>query len=113
MSLLASRAGYVLAIVYLGIAAFVVHAEVRAPGGNWIKLSGMGTFLITLPSQGTLGVILVRVGIPKVNFDDPGFGGYSQLLGHVLLTAFLVYLLGAGLEWGVRHIFVTAGPTAR
>lgn len=108
MPLLASRVGYTLAVLYLCAAVFVVHTEIRAPGGDWIKLSGMGTFIVTIPSQGTVGFLLTSLGVPRVNFDDPGFTGYSQLLVHVLVTGALVYLIGAGLEWSFRHFFVTS-----
>jgi hypothetical protein len=104
MTLLGSKTGYVLAAIYLAIAAFMVRNDLVYTVGSWIKLSGMGTFIVTLPSQGTLGFLLDAMGVPKVNFDHPGFWDYLQLLAHVLLTATLVYLVGFGLAAGTRRL---------
>lgn len=109
MALLTSRTGYALAVVYLAIACFAVRTDVIHTVGSWIKLSGMGTYLVTLPSQRTLGLLLEAAGVPKVNYDQPGFSGYAQLMAHVLLTAALVYLLGFGIASGIRRLLQLMG----
>ena len=108
MPLLGSRVGYALAVLYLGIVGYIVQDELRHTGGGWINLRGMGTVLVTAPSQATLGVLLKKLGVPQVNYNEPGLLGYAQLITHVLLSAVVVYLVGYGLEWGVRRVFSTA-----
>ena len=103
MPLLASRFGYVLAVIYLILAGRLIWTDIHASGG-WINLRSMGTVLVTAPSQVTLGYLMKAVGIRPVNFSDPGFGGYAQIILHLLVTAAVVYLLGYGLEWGVRRM---------
>ena len=95
--------GCLLSSVHVAAAVYVVQDELRHKGGGWINLRGLGTLLITLPSQLTVGVALKWLGVPAVNFDDPGAGGYCQLLIHVLVTAALIYLIGAGVEWVFRR----------
>lgn len=103
MPLLASRFGYVLAVIYLLLAGRLIWTDLHASGG-WINLRSMGTVLVTAPSQVTLGYLMKALGIRPVNFSDPGFGGYAQIVLHLLVTAVVVYLLGYGLEWGARRV---------
>jgi hypothetical protein len=105
MTLFTSRLAWFLAALYLAGAAWIVRDELRHTYGGWINLRGMGTAIATAPSQATFGVLLKKLGVPQVNFDNPGVSGYSQILLHVLVTAALVYLLGWGLEWGFRRLF--------
>lgn len=63
-----------------------------------------GPAIATAPSPATF-VLLRRLGVPKVNFDDFGFSRSSQILLLVAVAAALVSLLGGGLEWGFRRLF--------
>lgn len=99
-----SLTGGALALVYLIIAGYVAQDEVRHTGGGWINLRGMGTFLVTAPSQATLGNLLSWLGVPKVSYSELGVPGYAQIILHLLITAGFVYLLGCGLEWVVRRV---------
>jgi hypothetical protein len=75
----------------------------RYTGGGFINLHGLGTMLITAPSQVTFGVVLGWLGVPRVDYTQPGLVDYIQLALHVLVSAAVVYLLGYGVEWATRR----------
>ena len=103
MKIYQSWLGAALALVYTAVAVYVVRDELRNTGGGWINLRGMGTMLVTAPSQVTLGLVLEGLGVPRVNYSEPGWGGYGQLALHVAVSAAAVYLLGYGVEWAARR----------
>jgi hypothetical protein len=103
VSLPRSWFGGALAGLYLVIALWVAQDEVRHSHGGWINLRGMGTNILTAPSQLTLGAVLEGLGVPRINYNKPGVTGYGQLALHILVTAGLVYLVGWGAEWLVRR----------
>lgn len=95
--------GAALALLYTSVAVYVVQDELRHTGGGWINLRGMGVMLITAPSQVTFGVVLEWLGVPRVDYSEPGLGSYIQLVLHVAVSAAVVYLLGYGIEWATRR----------
>lgn len=95
--------GAALALLYTSVAVYVVQDELRHTGGGWINLRGMGVMLITAPSQVTFGVVLEWLGVPRVDYSEPGLGSYIQLVLHVAVSAAVVYLLGYGTEWATRR----------
>jgi hypothetical protein len=95
--------GTILSLAYTAAAVYVVQDELRHSGGGWINLRGLGTALVTFPSQLTLGVVLEWLGVPRVNFWEPGVVDYSQLVMHVVVSATVVYLVGYGVEYVVRR----------
>jgi hypothetical protein len=99
-----SRLGIILGLLYTVFAVYVVQDDLRHTGGDWINLRGMGTVLVTAPSQVTFGVVLERLGVPRVDYSGPGLSGYSQLVLHVAVSAAAVYLLGYGIEWVIRRL---------
>lgn len=103
MKIYQSWLGAVSALSYTAVAVYVVRDELRNTGGGWINLRGMGTTLVTAPSQVTFGLALEWLGVPRVNYSEPGLGGYSQLVLHVAASAAAVYLLGYGVEWATRR----------
>jgi len=103
MRIYQSRLGAALALLYTAFAAYVVQDELRNTGGGWINLRGMGTVLVTAPSQVTFGVALEWLGVPRVDYSQPGLSGYGQLVLHVMVSAAAVYLLGYGVEWATRR----------
>jgi hypothetical protein len=103
MKIYHSWLGIVLALLYTVAAIYVVQDELRNTGGGWINLRGMGTTLITAPSQVTFGLVLEWLGVPEVNYSEPGLGSYIQLVLHVAVSAAAVYLLGYGIEWATRR----------
>jgi hypothetical protein len=103
MKIYQSWLGAALALLYTGVAVYVVQDELRHTGGGWINLRGMGVMLVTAPSQVTFGVVLEWLGVPRVDYAEPGLGSYSQLVLHVLVSAAVVYLLGYGIEWATRR----------
>jgi hypothetical protein len=103
MEIYQSRLGAAFALLYTAVAVYVVRDELRYTGGGWINLRGMGTALVTAPSQVTFGVVLGWLGVPQVDYTEPGLGGYSQLVLHVAVSAAAVYLLGCGIEWAARR----------
>lgn len=105
MTLPRSVTGTVLCAIYLVIGGYVAQDEIRNAGGGWITLRGMGTFLVTAPSQLVLGNLLPWLGVPRINYSDLGVLGYSQIMLHLLFTAMVVYFLGSGLEWVARRVF--------
>lgn len=109
MKIYQSWLGAVLALLYTAVAAYVVQDELRNTGGGWINLRGMGTTLITAPSQVTLGLVLEWLGVPRVDYSEPGLGSYSQLVLHVAVSAAAVYLLGYSVEWATRRWLLPQG----
>ena len=103
MKIYQSRLGAALSFLYAALAAYVVQDELRNTGGGWINLRGMATVLVTAPSQVTFGVALEWLGVPRVDYSQPGLSGYSQLVLHVMVSAAVVYLLGYGVEWAARR----------
>jgi hypothetical protein len=103
MKIYQSWLGAALALLYTAVAVYVVRDELRHTGGGWINLRGMGTTLVTAPSQMTFGLVLEWLGVPRVNYSEPGLGGYSQLALHVAASAAAIYLVGYGVEWGTRR----------
>lgn len=103
MKIYQSWLGAALGLLYTAVAIYVVRDELRNTGGGWINLRGMGTALVTAPSQVTVGVALGWLGVPRVDYSEPGLGSYSQLVLHVIVSAAVVYLLGYGVEWVTRR----------
>ena len=103
MKIYQSWLGAVLALLYTAVAVYVVQDELRHTGGGWINLRGMGTTLVTAPSQVTFGLVLEWLGVPRVNYSEPGLGSYGQLVLHVAVSAGVVYLLGYGIAWATRR----------
>jgi hypothetical protein len=66
----------------------------------------MGTSLVTAPSQATIGYLLRFLGMKQVNFNEPGFSGFAQLVIHLLFSAAVVYFIGWGIEWGGRRLLM-------
>lgn len=95
--------GTILCSLYTIGAVYVVQDELRNTGGGWINLRGMGTMIVTAPSQVTFGIVLEWLGVPRVDYSEPGLGDYSQLVLHVVVSAAAVYLLGYGIEWATRR----------
>ena len=103
MKIYQSWLGAALGLLYAAVAVYVVQDALRYTGGGWINLRGLGVVLVTAPSQVTLGLVLEWLGVPGVNYSEPGAGGYAQLVLHVMVSAAAVYLLGYGIEWAARR----------
>jgi hypothetical protein len=90
-----SRFGAVLAALYAAGAIAVVAAE-RAPGGGggWISLTGMASYLATIPVSLPFEMLGQKLDY-KRNLDM-GFA--------ILICSALVYLVGAGIAWIVGQI---------
>jgi hypothetical protein len=101
--------GAILGLLYSAFAVYFVQEELRSTGGGWINLRGLGTAIITAPSQVTFGVVLEWLGVPRVDFSEPGLLGYSQLVLHVAVTAAVFYCCGYGLEWATRRWILPPG----
>ena len=106
MTLLSSRLGFALALVYLAVAGRIVWWELHHSGGGWINLRSLGTTLVTAPSQATVGYLFRFLGVKQVNFNKPGASGYAQLVIHLLFSAIVIYFLGYGIEWGGRRLLM-------
>ena len=99
-----SKVGLVLALVYIAFAAWVVFSErTSPPGGGWISLSGMASYIVTIP-----------VSLPmEILGAKPDYQKTLDIGAAILACAVLVYFVGAGLEWLVRQMFMPntgAGP---
>jgi len=104
VSIFKSWVGSVLTLLYLCLAVFIAQDEVRNSHGGWINLRGFGTVIVTAPSQILLGSVLKMVGVSDVNYADLGFSDYAQISLHILVTAFIVYFIGAGLHFLGRKL---------
>lgn len=98
-----SRLGAALSLLYAAVAVYVVQDELSNTGGGWINLRGIGTVIVTAPSQLTFGLALGWLGLPEINYSEPGPRGYAQLVLHVAVSASFVYLLGYGVERAARR----------
>ncbi len=60
---------------------------------------GVGTFLLTLPSQTTIGRLFSKMGL-EIDFGrrTPSASDLAQLAAHIAICASIVYLVGYGLE---------------
>jgi len=94
----------VLTLLYLCVAVFIAQDEVRHAHGGWINLRGFGTVLVTAPSQILLGSVLKMAGVSDVNYADLGFSDYALIGLHIIVTASIVYFVGAGLHRLSRKI---------
>jgi hypothetical protein len=95
-----SKFGVVLALVYAAFAIWVVFSErTSPPGGGWISLSGMASYLVTLPVSLPMELIGAK----------PDYQKTFEIGAAILACAVLVYFIGAGLEWIVRQMFMP-GP---
>jgi hypothetical protein len=94
-----STLGLILAGLYIVVAIVVIATERGESGGGWIKLNGMGAYLITLPVS-RLGEILgLRLDFRR-NFD---------MVIAIGVCALLIYFLGAGLAKAASLIFTRTG----
>ena len=93
-----SKTGAVIALIYVAIAVWVVFTErTSPPGGNWISLDGMGSYLITLPVSAPMEMLGAR----------PDYKKTLDMGAAILACGALVYFVGAGVEWLVRQIFAS------
>jgi hypothetical protein len=99
MPLAFSSVGLVLAAIYAAFAIWVVISErTSPPGGGWISLSGMASYLITFPVSAPMEILGAR----------PDYRKNIDIGAAILVCAMLVYLLGASLEWLIGQML--AGP---
>jgi len=103
MKIYQSWLGAALGLLYAVAAVYVVQDELRHTGGGWINLRGLGVTLVTAPSQVTFGIALEWLGVPRVNYAEPGAADYAQLILHVVVSAAVVYAVGFGIEWAARR----------
>src|SRR5690349_17631791 len=107
MSTSRSLVSAVLAAVYVVLASTVILQErSESSGGDWIRLEGMCSFLVTLPVSGPAE----RFGI-KTDFRSNLHMGIA-----VGLTAFLVYGFAYGLGALIEKLrarFSAKGPTVQ
>jgi len=94
--------GYAFAAAYVVFAIPFIHRALHATGG-WISLKGLDVAIATIPSSFTFGFLFDALGW-KVNYFEPGVPGYLQIAFHVLVTAFVAYAIGFGIEWLVRRL---------
>jgi hypothetical protein len=91
-----SKVGLVLAVIYIVLAVGVLWQDrTGTGGGNWISLSGMSTYLVTIPVSAPFELMGAKLDYKK-NIDMAlAIGG----------CAVLVYLVGAGLGWIAKMMF--------
>jgi len=84
--------GLVVTGIYLFVAIFCVTADRSdTPSGSWINLSGMLSFIITMPISAPLEALGFR----------PNFRSNVEIGSAILGCAMLIYIicLGAGALW--------------
>ena len=95
-STLFSWTGTALALGYSAFATWVVFTERTAvPGGGWISLKGMGSYIVTLPVSAPLEWL----------GGKPDYRKTWDMAVAILLCATIVYAAGAIVEWLVRMAF--------
>jgi hypothetical protein len=110
--------GLIPALIYVAVAVGIVAQEFNCGGGLDINLCGIGTALITAPSQIVLGNLFSRMGW-EINFmHSLDIVDVTLLTIHIGFSALFVGLAGYGFGWIVRRVFARlekakTGPTAR
>ena len=84
----------ILSVIYCVVTLKIVFVERTRPGGGWISLNGMGTFLATFP-----GAILFQA---LGRFD---YKSNLQVSVSLLITAAVVFGLVFGVMRGATHLF--------
>ena len=94
-----SRTGLALALLYVLIVVLVAASEFNCGGGLDINFCGVGTFLLTLPSQTAIGRLFSKMGL-EIDFGHrtPSASDLAQLAAHIAICASIVYVVGYGLE---------------
>lgn len=62
MKIYQSWPGAVLSLLYMAMAMDIGQEELRDTSGGWINLRGMGTMIVTAPSQVTCRIVLEWFG---------------------------------------------------
>jgi hypothetical protein len=97
--------GLIPAVIYVVLAVWVVYEEFNCSGGMDINFCGLGTILVTFPSQIILGSLFSRIGW-EINFmHRPDLVDVTQLTIHIGFSALFVFLVGYGFGWIVRKAF--------
>jgi hypothetical protein len=92
--------GIVPTVIYVLLVSFVAETEFNCDGEF---LCGYATYLLTLPSQLTIGKIFSNHGL-EVHFTQPVTASdIIQLAVHIGCCALLVFLLCFGLAWFWRR----------
>jgi hypothetical protein len=93
-----SRFGAVFVVLYLAVAVWIVREDRQSPGGGWISLNGMASYLITLP----VSVIGEKLGA------RPDYRRNVDMIFAIGVCTVLLYFMGAGLGKLAHFIFTGA-----
>ena len=88
-----STTGLVLALIYVGLAAYVIHGDRSAQGGGGF-LRGLISRIVVAP----VSAVVEGVG-SRLNYQSN-----LQMGAAVLLTAFGIYWLGFGIGKGAQAL---------
>jgi hypothetical protein len=93
-----SKLGAVLAILYLAVAVCIVREDRQSRSSGWISLSGLASYLITLP----VSVIGEKLGA------RPDYRRNVDMTFAIGVCTVLLYFTGAGLGKLAHFIFASA-----
>ena len=104
MRIVRSRFGFILAVMYLTVAAVVMY-QVYGCRRQGFMPCDLSLGLVILPTFPLL-LLLDYIGVREPSFTSPGpyVLDLSLILSSVLFCAVVAYIIGAGLEWGYRFV---------
>jgi hypothetical protein len=95
--------GVIPASGYIVLASFVAATEFNCDGG-FLDFCGIGTHMITYPSQLVFGEFLSERGLKIYFHHSPDSSDIALLMLHIGFCALLVFLAGYSSRWVINFV---------